>query len=93
MELIAKGKFYRDLAKFGNKELAIEVKKTLKHIQLAKSVMKNKIKPKFQYVIRIDHKEVWKGLNPKEKYRELKKNNPDKRVSIAWQTNDDSLMI
>jgi len=55
--------------------------------------MKNKIKPKFQYVIRIDHKEVWKGLNPKEKYRELKKNNPDKRVSIAWQTNDDSLMI
>jgi len=47
---------------------------------------------KFEYIIKIDNKEVWRGLNPKEKYWELKNKNPDKRVSVAWETNEDVLV-
>ncbi len=47
----------------------------------------------YWYVIRVDGKEVWRGKNPKEKLIELKKENPNKRVSIAWQSDDDILVV
>lgn len=50
------------------------------------------LKPKFEYVIKVDKEDVWRGLNPKEVYKELKKQNPNKRVSIAWRTTEDVLV-
>ncbi len=38
----------------------------------------------YEYIIRLDGKEVWRGKHPpKGKLLELKKKNPAKRVSIA----------
>lgn len=48
---------------------------------------------KYDYVIRVDGKDVWRGKDPKEKFMELKKKNPEKRVSIAWQSDDDLLAL
>ena len=47
---------------------------------------------KFEYVIKIDGKEVWRGMNPKEKYWEIKKVNPGKKVSIVWETKEQILV-
>ena len=47
----------------------------------------------YDYVIRIDGKEVWRGKKPKDKYWELKKSNPDKKVSIEWQSDDDIVIV
>ncbi len=47
---------------------------------------------KFEFVIKVDGKEVWRGLNPKEMYWETKKKNPNKIVSIAWETKEDLLV-
>ena len=47
----------------------------------------------YDYVIRIDGTEVWRGKNPKERLIELKKKNPTKRVSIAWESDDDLVII
>ena len=47
---------------------------------------------KYEYVIKVDGKEVWRGLNPKEKYWEIKEKNPDKEVGIAWCSQDDVLI-
>jgi len=46
------------------------------------------MKEKFGYVIRVDEKDVWEGRNPKRKFDEIKRRNPDKRVSIAWKTRE-----
>ncbi|MBI4174445.1 MAG: hypothetical protein HY517_02270 [Candidatus Aenigmarchaeota archaeon] len=43
----------------------------------------------YWYVIRIDGKEVWRGKKMKGIYWDFKKKNPDSRVSIAWETDDD----
>lgn len=48
---------------------------------------------RYEYVIRIGGKEVWRGKNPQKKYLELKKRNPNKRVSIAWESDDDLLVV
>lgn len=45
------------------------------------------------YVIRVDGKEVWKGKDPKGLYWDFKKKNPQKRVSIAWQSDDDIMVV
>jgi len=47
---------------------------------------------KWEYVIRVDDKDVWRGMNPKRKFEELKRKNPGKRVSIAWETHEDVLV-
>lgn len=47
---------------------------------------------KFEFVIKINDKEVWRGMNPKEKYWEIKKKNPKKTVSVAWETKEDILI-
>ncbi len=33
---------------------------------------------KFEYIIKVNGKKVWRGLNPKEKYWDIKKKNPDR---------------
>lgn len=43
---------------------------------------------KFEFVIKVNGKEVWRGMNPKEKYWEIKKANPNKEVSLSWETKE-----
>ncbi len=47
---------------------------------------------KWEYVIRVNGKEKWRGMNPKEKFEEIKTKNPDKRVSVGWETHEDVLV-
>ena len=47
---------------------------------------------RFEYVIKVEGKEVWKGLNPTKAYAEIKKQNPGKEVSIAWRTKEKVLV-
>ena len=54
--------------------------------------MQKQILMKYGYVIKVDGKEVWRGLNPKEKYWEIKNKNPDKEVGIAWDSQEDVLV-
>ena len=42
-------------------------------------------KPDFEYIIKVDNQEVWRGLNVKKKYLEIVQSNPSKRVSISWR--------
>ena len=51
------------------------------------------MKSHYEYVIRVDGQEVWRGKNPEKTFVELKKKNPKKRVSIAWQSDDDLLIV
>jgi len=46
----------------------------------------------FEYVIKVEGKEVWKGLNPTKVYFEIKKKNPGKETSIAWRTKEKVLV-
>lgn len=48
---------------------------------------------RYEYVIRVDGEEVWRGKHPKGKLFELKKKSPAKRVSIAWESDDDLLVV
>ncbi len=50
------------------------------------------MKKKFEYVIKVDGKDVWRGLNPKEKYWKIKTQNPGKEVAIAWRTHEKVLI-
>jgi len=50
------------------------------------------MKKSFEYVIKVDNKEVWKGLNPKKKYFDIKKQNPHKEVALAWRTHEKVLV-
>jgi len=57
--------------------------------------MKFKIKedrPDYEYQIYIDGKLVWHGLNPKGKYEEFVKKNPNKKVSIGWRLKEGILI-
>lgn len=51
-----------------------------------------KYKERFQYKIFVDGKLVWKGLNLKKKFDEIKKKYPKNRVSIAWES-DEGVLI
>ncbi|HEY67552.1 MAG: hypothetical protein DRI79_11540 [Chloroflexi bacterium] len=42
-------------------------------------------KPDFEYIIKVDGQEVWRGLNVKNKYLEIARANPTRRVSISWR--------
>lgn len=47
---------------------------------------------RFEYVIKVEGKEVWKGLNPTKAYDEITRKNPKKKVSIAWRTKEKVLV-
>jgi len=42
-------------------------------------------KPDFEYIIKVDDQEVWRGLNVKKKYIEVVRANPTRRVAISWR--------
>jgi len=50
------------------------------------------MKEKFSYVIKVDGKEVWHGLNPEKKFDEISAKNPGKKVAIAWRTKEKILV-
>ena len=39
----------------------------------------------YEYQIYVDNKLVWHGLNPEKAYEKIVKENPNKKVSIAWE--------
>ncbi|MDI6826405.1 MAG: hypothetical protein QMD36_04415 [Candidatus Aenigmarchaeota archaeon] len=47
---------------------------------------------RFEYVIKIDGKEVWKGLNPEKAFDELSMKYPRKKIAIAWRTKEKVLV-
>jgi hypothetical protein len=51
-----------------------------------------KMEEKFGYEIRVDGTVVWEGRNPKLQFDEIKRQNPGKRVSIAWRTREKVLV-
>ena len=48
--------------------------------------MEKEIKKRFEYVIKVNGKDVWYGQNPEEKFDETVAKNPGKKVSVAWRT-------
>jgi hypothetical protein len=46
---------------------------------------KAKKKPDFEYIIKVDGQEVWRGLNVKKEYIETVQANPTRLVSISWR--------
>lgn len=48
---------------------------------------------KFGYVIKVDGKVVWEGRNPKEKYFDIRKQNPGKEIAIAWRTKEKNMVL
>ena len=48
---------------------------------------------KFEYVIKVNGEEVWRGMNPKEKYWEIKKRNLGKEVSLSWETKEEAILV
>ncbi len=49
-------------------------------------------KEKFEYVIKVDGKIVWRGLNPTKAFFEIKKQNIGREVAIAWRTKEKILV-
>lgn len=47
---------------------------------------------KFEYVIKVNGKEVWKGLNPTKAYDVIIKKYPHRKVAIAWRTKEKVLV-
>jgi hypothetical protein len=47
---------------------------------------------RFEYIIKVGEKEVWRGSNPTKKYFEIKKKNPKKEVAVAWRTKEKVLV-
>ena len=54
--------------------------------------MEKEIKKRFEYVIKVNGKDVWHGLNPEEKFDETVAKNPGKKVSVAWRTHEKVLI-
>jgi hypothetical protein len=52
----------------------------------------SRMKRTFEYVIKVNGKEVWRGLNPTKAYFEIKKKYPKREVSIAWRTKEKVLV-
>jgi len=47
---------------------------------------------KFEYVIKVDGKDVWHGLNPEKEFDEIVAKNPEGKVSVAWRTKEKVLV-
>ena len=54
--------------------------------------MEKEIEKRFEYVIKVNGKDVWHGLNPEEKFDEMVAKNPGKKVSVAWRTHEKVLI-
>lgn len=62
-------------------------------VNLFKRSLQKEEMPDYEYQIYVDGKLVWRGLNPEEVYENTLKENPDKKVSIAWNCLHRILMI
>lgn len=49
-------------------------------------------KRKFAYTIKVEGKEVWRGPNPKKKFDEIRKKNPNKEVGIGIDPGEEILI-
>ena len=48
----------------------------------------------YKYVLRMDGKVVWEGLDPTEKIREIEERYPNAKIGIEWvRLDDDDLLI
>ena len=57
-----------------------------------KSKSKKKNERDYEYQIYVDNKLVWHGLNPEKVYEKFIKENPNKKVSIAWELKEGILI-
>lgn len=46
----------------------------------------------YEYEIYVEDKLVWHGLNPEKIYDKIVKENPDKKVSVAWKPKEGILI-
>jgi len=46
-----------------------------------------------KYVIRINGKVIWEGLNVEEVFRKIKRKNPEKRVAVAWVPTKEEILV
>jgi len=55
----------------------------------------NKIymRPKYEYEIKVENKVVWKGLNPKEVYSDIRKKYPNKKIGVAWRSKNGDVIF
>lgn len=54
--------------------------------------LNNKHEADYEYEVYVDDKLVWHGLNPEKIYEKTVKENPDKKVSIAWKLKEGILI-
>lgn len=54
--------------------------------------VKQKDERDYEYQIYVDGKLVWHGLNPEKVYEKIVKENPNKKVSIAWELKEGILI-
>ena len=47
--------------------------------------LKKKEESDYEYEIYVDDRLVWHGLSPEKEYERIVKENPNKKVSIAWK--------
>lgn len=58
----------------------------------AKPELQKKDESDYEYQIYVDGKLVWRGLNPEKVYENIVKENPGKKVSIAWELKEGILI-
>ena len=46
-----------------------------------------------KYVIRVDGKVIWEGLNVEEVFRKIKGENPEKKVAVAWIPTKEEILV
>jgi len=51
------------------------------------------IMPNHKYVIKINGKVAWEGLDITTKFRELQKKYPNKKISMSWIPTKEDLLI
>ncbi len=57
-----------------------------------KPKLKKRDKRDYEYQIYVGDKLVWHGLNPEKIYEKIVKENPNRRVSIAWELKEGILI-
>lgn len=61
-------------------------------VNLFKSSLQKKEMPDYEYQIYVEGKLVWHGLNPEKIYEKLIKENPNKKVALAWELKEGILI-
>lgn len=59
----------------------------------SKNQKKAKEKEDYVYLIKVNNEIVWEGTKPKSIFKKIQKENPDKRVSIAWELKEGVLVV